>query len=216
MAGIRFIDIRVGGCGYIVHERRCGIKFDEVLRIVARFLERYPSEGIIMRVSNCGADHNLNKGYIDDMLDCSDLSRNGGIVNGLNDWEPGKLTMQTLRRKVLLIGYGFLGNAKRYWAFNWDSCKIQDDHNSGAGGIHWAGHTKIPKIISFFNHVTTPTENDSIVGGKKLCINHLSCHGFWGHHPWMFARHCNDATLEWLRHRKDYDYQHYGVVAADF
>lgn len=214
IAGIRFIDIRVGGDMTIVHVDSCGTTFREVLYTIAEFLSVFKSEGIIMRLTNCGGT-GASQERMDLEMDHIQRVHFDGchlhFVKGPRS--PKDLPMGDLRGKIFVLGTGYEG---RHNGFGLWACNMQDNHNSGAGGIHWAGHTKIPAIITHFNHVTTPSETDSIPAGK-MSINHLSCHGFWGHHPWMFARHCNDYTLQWLRKRpRDYDYQHYGVVAADF
>ena len=172
-AGIRYLDVRLRRFNNILRAFHAFIdqkeNFDSILRMVFEFLDRNPSEFIIMEINSEHTPVNSTKSFVDLYNEYTENYR-GRIV----EYDYNDLTVGDLRGKlyILKIFEGSISRTRGIFL-----------QNKWSINFKWYINIKKRKIKEFFNRVITlelNNDNNTYINNnendkKNLYITYISC-----------------------------------------
>ena len=218
-SGIRYLDLRMDADGVIHHDfikcyksvfttKKNELKFKDVLDDVEKFLEKNPSEFVMLQVKQEGSSKDSFKNSIGDILkNRARYHKNSSSV------DLSKITLENVRGKFLVFtrsGGSLDGGALSYSGWKDDTsyavakignsdCLLQDRYNAKSKG------EKIECIEKFYNEIWNQNLDN------KFAISFNSCVGCYI--PRIMSMQINSSFEKFLNENSN---KKFGIVLMDF
>ena len=195
-AGIRYLDVRLRRINNILRAYHAFVdqkeNFDSILNIVIGFLNRNPTETVIMEINSEHTPLNSTRSFVDLY---EEYTRN--YKDKIVEYDYKDLTIGELRGKlyILKIFEGSISRTRGIFL-----------QNKWSINFRWYINTKKRKIKEFFNRVTTleyNNENNNFINDnsndkKNLYITYISCSSDYAMMtPYTAATKCNPLIMRY-------------------